>query len=151
MISYLSCFKFSHLVRVVKKMDSSSPHFSSGIVEWMKCEHTWKSPHARKAIRMGWFSCVLVFHSLQYPWRKMGTTHSLQKRSMSGGSIGTVGLCPVFRVGGRKINFRCDLKSLNSWVLFLSSWLVKTHKIARVLRKRERGGGGQEFMSTPSA
>ena len=108
----------------------------------MRCEHTWKSPHARKAIHVGWFSCVLVFHSFQYPWRKMGTTRSLQKRSMSGGSIGTVGLCPVFRVGGRKINFRCDLKSLNSWVLFLSSWLVKTHKIARVLRKREKGGGG---------
>ena len=27
----------------------SSPYFSSGIVEWAKPEHVWKSPHGRKA------------------------------------------------------------------------------------------------------
>ena len=27
--------------------------------------------------RVGWFSRALAFHSLYYPWRKMGTTHSL--------------------------------------------------------------------------
>jgi len=42
---------------------------------------------------------------------------------------------------------RCDLKSLNSWVLFLSIWLVKTHKTECWGRER----WGLEFMSTPSA
>ena len=33
---------------------STTPHyFSSGIVEGVKCEHTWKSPHARRARRAG--------------------------------------------------------------------------------------------------
>ena len=32
---------------------TSSPHFSSGIVERAKCERAWKSPHARKARRRG--------------------------------------------------------------------------------------------------
>ena len=71
------------------------PHFSSGIVERAKREHTWKSPHARKGYtwqgerrmrvphfslspphvtfsRIGWFSRTLAFHSLYYPWGKMG-------------------------------------------------------------------------------
>ena len=71
------------------------PHFSSGIVERVKRKHAWKSPHARKGYtrwgerrmrvshfslslphvtfsRIGWFSCVLTFRSLYYPWGKMG-------------------------------------------------------------------------------
>ena len=57
------------------------PHFSSGIVGRVKYERAWKSPHARKAIlpaahvvfsHVGWFSRALAFHSLYYPWGKMG-------------------------------------------------------------------------------
>ena len=32
-----------------------APHVFSGIVERAKRERAWKSPHARKAIRVGWF------------------------------------------------------------------------------------------------
>ena len=55
------------------------PHFSSGIVERAKRDHAWKSTHARKGdtprvaySRVGWFSRALAFHSLYYPWGKMG-------------------------------------------------------------------------------
>ena len=74
---------------------TSSPQFSSGIVEQVKWERAWKSPHLRK-VRcggerekwphltsasslscMGWFSCTLVFRLLYYLWGKKGTTQSL--------------------------------------------------------------------------
>ena len=55
------------------------PHFSSGIVERVKRERAWKSPHARKATRgvsplsrVGWFSRALAFRSLYYPWGQVG-------------------------------------------------------------------------------
>ena len=77
------------------------PHFSSGIVERAKCERAWKSPYARKGdIRwgerkmrdphsslspphvafslVGWFSRMLAFRLLYYPWGKMGD-YSLSK------------------------------------------------------------------------
>ena len=47
MISYMkkkksdTCTHVGNKVRIV-------PQFSSGIVEWVKCERAWKSPHMRK-------------------------------------------------------------------------------------------------------
>ena len=48
------------------------PYFFSGIIKQAKRERAWKSPHARKATRVGWFSRALAFRSLYYPWGKMG-------------------------------------------------------------------------------
>ena len=54
------------------------PHFSSGIVERVRRECAWKSPHARKYdtrvafSRVGWFSLALASRKLYYPWGKMG-------------------------------------------------------------------------------
>ena len=73
---YLPLFIMPSRLRVV-------PYFSSRIVEGAKRERAWKSPHSRKArrvvasSRVGWFSRVLAFRSLYYPWGKMGTTRSL--------------------------------------------------------------------------
>ena len=68
--NWLSCY--SARLQVV-------PHFSSGIVERVKREHTWKLPHVRKGntrlgerkMKVPHFSNALTFSSLYYPGAKI--------------------------------------------------------------------------------
>ena len=59
------------------------PHYSSGIVERAKRERAWKSPHARRAIRVSPFLAWGDFHACSrfapstIPEEKWGTTRSL--------------------------------------------------------------------------
>ena len=44
-------FSFRGIFHCIKRLSSRLqvvPHLSSGIVEWAKHKHTWKSPHTRK-------------------------------------------------------------------------------------------------------
>ena len=54
-VLWLSYFQFTQrfYVNTIYRWTTSSPHFFSGIVERAKRERAWKSPHARKARRVG--------------------------------------------------------------------------------------------------